>query len=136
MSEPYTGKCLCGKVSYQVDEIQPKMAHCHCTMCRKFHGAAFSTYGEARAEHFHWLTGEHLLKNYIADNGTIRRFCGACGSSLTFAPSHDSGEFIEFSLGSLDTDIPLKPDIHVFVDNKATWYDITDTRPQCKGPRE
>ncbi len=38
------------------------MAHCHCSMCRKFHGAAFSTYGEAKIENFKWLQGEGFLK--------------------------------------------------------------------------
>ena len=52
---PYTGSCLCGAVQYSVDKIEKQMAHCHCTMCRKFHGAAFATFGEARTENFHWV---------------------------------------------------------------------------------
>ena len=44
----YKGLCLCGSIKYAVDKIEPKMGHCHCSMCRKFHGAAFATFGEAK----------------------------------------------------------------------------------------
>ena len=40
------GQCLCGSIQYEIDKVEPKMAHCHCSMCRKFHGAAFSTFAE------------------------------------------------------------------------------------------
>ena len=135
MNGPYKGKCLCGLVSYEVDEIQPKMGHCHCTMCRKFHGAAFATFGEALVEHFRWLSGEHHLKTYHAENGTQRQFCENCGSSLRFIPSNDSGKLVEFSLGTLDSDIPLKPDAHIYTDNAANWNEITDDLPQHKAHR-
>ena len=42
---PYKGECLCGAIKYEVGAIVSKMAHCHCTMCRKFHGSAYSTLG-------------------------------------------------------------------------------------------
>ena len=112
---PYKGQCLCGLVQYEVDAIEPRMGHCHCSMCRKFHGAAFATYGEAKVENFHWITGEEYLKTYVATNGTKRKFCENCGSSLTFTPSNDSGEMIEFSLGTLDSKLELKPDAQVAV---------------------
>lgn len=126
----YKGACLCGAVRYEVDALEPKMAHCHCSMCRKFHGAAFATFGEARVENFRWVAGEEFLNAFVADNGTTRRFCGKCGSSMTFSPHNDEGEFVEFALSSLDSDIDLKPDAHIFVDYKASWFDITDTLPQ------
>ena len=46
---PFKGSCLCGSIQYEVDRIDSKMGHCHCTMCRKFHGAEFATLGEAGA---------------------------------------------------------------------------------------
>lgn len=60
IASPYRGQCLCGTVKYAVDAIGPRMAHCHCSMCRQFHGAAFATFGEARAADFCWLQrGSH-----------------------------------------------------------------------------
>ena len=132
---PYKGQCLCGAVKYEVDAIGQRMGHCHCSMCRKFHGAAFATFGEARRESFRWLEGEQLLSSYQAPNGTVRRFCSSCGSSMTFAPSNDSGELIEFTLGTLVDQPELTPDAHIFIGSKASWYKISDDLPQFEEGR-
>lgn len=133
---PYFGQCLCGAIKYQVDAIEPKMGHCHCSMCRKFHGAAFATYGEAKRENFHWLKGETLLCAYKADNATVRQFCRNCGSSLTFAAADGEQEIVEFALSTLDSDIEQSPDVHIFTAYKANWYEITDDLPRFKDDRE
>ena len=38
------GGCLCGKVRYQIKGRLFDASHCHCSMCRRQHGAAFATY--------------------------------------------------------------------------------------------
>ena len=133
---PYFGQCLCGTIKYQVDALEPKMGHCHCSMCRKFHGSAFATYGEATRENFHWLAGEDSLQSYKGHNDTVRRFCKNCGSSLTFAEANSDGSIIEFALGTLDSDIGERPDVHIFTDYKAGWFEITDDLPTFKDERE
>jgi len=131
----YKGQCLCGAIKYEVDEIKPQMGHCHCSMCRKFHGAAFSTLGEADAKNFRWTEGEELLKNYVAGNGSVRQFCQNCGSSMTFALSEEPNGLIEFSLGTLDSDLDVPPDAHVYTGSKANWVEICDELPQYKKGR-
>lgn len=135
MNNSKQGSCLCGKVRYQVMDISPQMGHCHCQMCRKFHGAAFSTFGEVSVENFEWLQGESLIKSYQAGNGTVRKFCNECGSSLVFIPSSDPGEVIEFTLGTLDSDIEQTPDAHIFIANKANWFQPSDDLPQYEQTR-
>ncbi len=132
---PYIGRCLCGKINYEVDQIESQMAHCHCTMCRKFHGAAYATYGEAKAENFRWTQGEDMLERYHADNGTVRSFCRNCGSSMTFTPSNDDGSVVEFSLGTLESPITHTPDAHVFLNYKAPWVTIDDDLPKFEEGR-
>ncbi|MDF1529604.1 MAG: GFA family protein [Sedimenticola sp.] len=132
----YRGQCLCGAVKYEVDKIGPKMAHCHCSMCRRFHGAAFATFGEAHKKDFRWLKGEDLLKSYLAENGTVRRFCSVCGASMTFAPANDTGELVEFTLGTLSDPLELRPDAHIYVGSKADWYAIEDGMPQFEEGRD
>lgn len=129
MNTPYTGQCLCGSIQYEVDEIGTQMGHCHCTMCRKFHGAAFATFGEANVDKFRWVKGEELLASYKAENDTVRKFCKICGSSMTFTPSNDEGKVVEFSLGTLESEIPHKPDAHIYLASKADWYDFHDDLP-------
>ena len=126
---PYRGQCLCGAVKYEFDTISPQMGHCHCSMCRKFHGAAFATLGEVPKADFRWIQGEQQLQSYTAKNRTIRRFCGHCGSSMSFeAPGHES--LIEVALGTVDTPIPQQPDVHIFTKFKADWYEIKDPLPR------
>ena len=105
-------------------------------MCRKFHGAAFATLGEAKTENFQWIAGENYLKSYVAPNGTTRKFCENCGSSLIFVPSNDTGELVEFSLGTLDADIELRPDAHIYTDFQATWFEISDNLPKYAEGRD
>ncbi len=133
----YKGQCLCGEIKYEVDKIEAQMGNCHCTMCRKFHGAAFSTFGEAKTKNFRWVEGEDQLKSYEADNGSVRQFCENCGSSMTFAPSKDANGVIEFSLGTLDSDIDIdaSPDAHIYTGSKANWVEICDDLPQHKKAR-
>ena len=47
-----TGSCLCGAVTYEVRGPFNMMVHCHCSMCRKHHGAAFATFVGAPLTHF------------------------------------------------------------------------------------
>ena len=123
------GQCLCGGIKYEVDKLESKMGNCHCIMCRKFHGAAFSSYGGAKSEDFRWKAGKELLTPFVAENGTTRQFCKTCGSSLTFAEPNDTGELVEFALGTLDSEITERPDVHIYTDFKANWFEVEDGLP-------
>ena len=133
--EPYRGSCLCGQVSYEIDGFESKAAHCHCSMCRKFHGAAFTTFGSVRKDRFRWTSGEHLLNAYRAPNGTVRKFCPNCGSSMVFVPAAGDGGFVEIALGTLDSDLDFGPDAHIFVGSKANWDVLCDKLPKYAGDR-
>ncbi len=38
------GSCLCKRVRFEIRGALGRSSHCHCSMCRKAHGAAFGTY--------------------------------------------------------------------------------------------
>jgi hypothetical protein len=44
MSDTAVGACLCGAVQFELQLPATWVAHCHCTMCRRAHGAAFVTW--------------------------------------------------------------------------------------------
>ncbi len=132
----YKGECLCGAIKYEVFRIKSQMGHCHCSMCRKFHGAAFSTLGEADSKDFRWTEGEDQLKDYVASNGSVRQFCQNCGSSMTFAVSDEASDLIEFSLGTLDSDLEISPDAHIYTSSKSSWVNICDDLAQYKESRD
>lgn len=122
---PIHGSCLCRGVRYVIDGPLELAGHCHCSMCRKTHGAAFGTYADVNRSQFHWVEGESLLAQYESSPGNFRYFCSRCGSPLatTVATSADS---IAITLGTLDDDPGIRPLAHVFVGSKAVWYEITD----------
>jgi len=126
---PYQGQCLCGQIKYEADAVDQKMGHCHCSMCQKFHGAAFSTYASTAKQNFRWLSGESELRVYLAENGTKRKFCGSCGSSLIFESADDNG-LTEFALATLDASPSLNPDAHIYLSTKVDWLTINDDLPK------
>lgn len=136
MTGPYHGCCLCGVVKFEIDEFLPQVAHCHCSMCRKFHGAAYATIAEVSRSKFRWVAGKDALKKYTADNRTTRTFCSHCGSSLTFSSPCTPIEVIEISLATVDGDVPIKPNAHIFVGSRANWTVLSDDLPQYKEGRD
>ena len=52
------GSCLCGAVTYEVAGPFEFVGNCHCSICRKSHGAAFATWGIIKPEQFQW---EHIF---------------------------------------------------------------------------
>ena len=136
MTSPYRGSCLCGQIRFEVDVFAPLTGNCHCSMCRKFHGAAYATIAEAKRRHFRWTAGEELLKDYTADNGTTRRFCRQCGSCLTFSSPRADPELVEIALGAFDDEVPVTPDAHIFVGSGANWARPDDDLPQFEAGRD
>ncbi|TVZ40980.1 hypothetical protein P886_0316 [Alteromonadaceae bacterium 2753L.S.0a.02] len=127
----YFGSCLCGAVKYQVNKFEKDMAHCHCSMCRKFHGAAFATFGEVSEHNFKWISGDDLLNSYKAPNGTVRKFCSHCGSSLVFeSAASRNAKLIEIAIATLDESQGLEPDAHIFVESKVPWLSLNDSLPK------
>jgi hypothetical protein len=47
-----TGKCLCGKVRYEINGRLGPVVYCHCSMCRRATGSAFATNASVRANEF------------------------------------------------------------------------------------
>ncbi len=125
MSDEYKGSCLCGVVSFVVNGFNEKSAHCHCTMCRKFHGAAL-----VGVTGLNWLSGHDSLKEFVADNGTVRTFCQECGSSLGFRVKGVPATDMELAIATFDEDIPVEIDAHIYINYKADWCRLQDDLPK------
>ncbi|GLX80039.1 hypothetical protein tinsulaeT_33790 [Thalassotalea insulae] len=123
--------CLCGKITFAVTEFLPAVAHCHCTMCRKFHGAAFSTFAEVKNQHLHWLSGQEYLSSYRAENDSVRQFCQCCGSSLMFESTFNrQANTIEVALAVFDNIEHIEPQAHIYTQSKVDWLKLTDNLPK------
>jgi hypothetical protein len=54
MSFKLTGGCFCGQVRYTITAPAGYTHHCHCSNCRRIHGAAFVTYSMFPRGAFSW----------------------------------------------------------------------------------
>jgi hypothetical protein len=69
------GSCLCGGIKFEITGPLMAPLNCHCSQCRKQHGAAFRSRVRVQAKDFRWLQGEHLVKFYESPRGSQRGFC-------------------------------------------------------------
>lgn len=101
--------------------------HCNCQMCRKAHGAAFSTNALASAESLH-IQGKEHLSAYRSSPNREKLFCSKCGSQL-FIKRLNAPETMIVTLGTVDGDPHILPCRHVFYGSKASWFEQAANLP-------
>lgn len=126
------GSCLCGTVRWRMEPPFTAMSHCHCSMCRKAHGAPFATYMGARPENFAFESGEEAIVIYESSPEFPRGFCGTCGSAVPVV----HGDFVDVPAGGLDDDPGVRPEKHIFATHKAPWHEIGGRLPQLPTYKE
>jgi len=135
---PIRGSCLCGGVKFEIAGPLLSPLNCHCSQCRKQHGAAFRSRARVRAADFRWLQGMELVRYYESSPDFHRGFCSKCGSPIVNRPGPNSKnarhnpaavDELGVPLAILDNP-PARPACHVFVGSKAPWFEITDDLPQ------
>ncbi|MBV7427899.1 MULTISPECIES: GFA family protein [unclassified Acidovorax] len=129
----HRGSCLCGGVRYETTAPLRSASHCHCSMCRKAHGAAFASYGSVHREHHRFVQGQALLRAYRSSPRVTRQFCSACGSPLLWHSEGVHADSVAVPLGTLDTPFDAPPQRHIHVASKAAWVVICDGYPQIAG---
>jgi hypothetical protein len=125
-----TGSCLCGSVRYSVAAEVTHAENCHCSMCRKAHGAAFSTNALVPTESL-LIEGAENLSAYRSSPNREKMFCSTCGSQL-FIKRLNALEGTVITLGTLDEDPHVTPSRHVFVGSKAPWHQPDPALPAYK----
>ena len=121
------GSCLCGDLAWEAHGDFELMSHCHCSRCRKAHGAGFATYVGTNAESFRWTKGRDRARAYESSPGLHRRFCPRCGSVLPGEPNNGR---VFLPAGNLDEDPGVRPLAHLFAASKAPWLEIADELPR------
>lgn len=106
------------------------MGHCHCSICRKFTGAAYNTDFGVPPAGFRFVAGEDLLSVYRYANRKDMVFCSVGGSSLLTCESLVDGPMMWVRAGTLDADPGIRPLMHIWVGSNAPWYELTDALPQ------
>ncbi|MBV1911708.1 MAG: GFA family protein [Kangiellaceae bacterium] len=126
---PITGMCLCERVSYEISGELGPIFNCHCSKCRRWHGAAFRTRASIDISQFNIVTGRDNLTEYASSDNVSKYFCKNCGSPL-HSTYKDRPNIIGIPLGALEGVGDSVPLANIFTDSKATWYEITDELPR------
>lgn len=117
---PAHGGCLCGDVRFTATWPSLWVAHCHCSMCRRAHGAAFVTWFGMAEDCARIDDDAGSLRWYPSSPGAERGFCARCGSSLFFRSARWPGE-LHIALANLEGEPDQAPMAHVFWDTHVDW---------------
>lgn len=132
MSNTYSGSCLCGAVRFEIEGEFERFYLCHCEYCRKDTGSAHAANLFSPTATLRWLSGQSEIRRFdLPATRHSKSFCGACGSALPMMQM--SGQLLVVPAGSLDSEVPIRPDAHIFVSSKASWDDGLESIPALDG---
>jgi len=128
----FTGSCLCGSVRFEATAPTLFCAHCHCTLCRRSHGAGYVTWFAVPREGFRLAGGADVLRVHRSSDHGRRSFCGQCGSTLFCESTHHPGR-IDIVLANMHGPIDRDPQLHVYFSDRAPWVRVGDSLPRLGG---
>lgn len=125
----HKGRCLCGTIRFEVVGAFDGFVLCHCSYCRKDTGSSHAANLFSTAAKLRWLSGERQIAVYRLPNTRhVKSFCLVCGSALPNVQMN--GTLLVVPAGSLDTDILLRPQGHIFMDSRANWDELLENLPR------
>ena len=127
----FSGKCLCGDITYKCHAEPSVIFNCHCEDCRRATGSVFGTnlfVPEDELEIF----GEVSSYSHTADSGSAmtKRFCPNCGS-LLFGNNSAKSNVVSIRAGTVDQLDLIKPVVNVFMDSKVSSTSIDKNLKQA-----
>ena len=124
------GACPCGRVTFAAELPSKWVAHCHCSMCRRAHGAPYVTWIGMEAARVR-IEGE-ALRWHASSPPAQRGFCGQCGAMMFFRSERWPGE-LHIALPHFTDPVDRAPQAHAFWSDHAAWASID---PQDGLPRK
>jgi len=120
MSE-LTGRCRCGAVGLTATADARRIVNCHCNLCRRMNGAAFSSYVVIPHKTLS-VRGEEHLGVYEVAPGARKHFCAKCGTPLFNVVSRYAGACMLY-LGALEPQPTAAPSLNVYCESMLGWVD-------------
>lgn len=121
------GGCLCGAVRFRVSGKPTLVMHCHCSSCRRNTGSLVATFAVFRPVQLRQLGASPQL--YQSSPGARRRFCGRCGTPLSYETDRWPDE-IHLYLCTLDDPAQCTAQLHVNYSERVPWFEIHDDLPR------
>ncbi|AXQ31346.1 GFA family protein [Solimonas sp. K1W22B-7] len=131
MSNRHSGSCLCGAVRFEVEGDFQRFYLCHCEYCRKDSGSAHAANLFSSTARLSWISGEGQVRQFtLPSTRHSRSFCSTCGSALP--GTQMDGALLVVPAGSLDGEVRIRPDAHLFISSKAGWDEALETIPKME----
>ena len=130
MGRRCSGTCLCGALRFEVTLSTRWALHCHCTLCRRAHGAPVVTWVGVESSRFA-LIEETTLRWYASTPGAERGFCERCGSTLFFRSERWPDE-VHIVRTAFEGEIDREPSGHVHTADRADWFPFEDHLEQYR----
>ena len=132
MTQPVSGGCACGAVTFEITGSFEAFFLCHCARCRKDTGSAHAANLFSSSATLEWLSGADRVKTYrVPDTGHEKSFCPDCGSAL---PGFQmDGTLLVVPAGSLDSAFDMRPTAHICCANRAAWDEDLESVPRLDG---
>lgn len=130
---PKTGKCLCGAVSFKVDNLNPEFGTCHCKMCQRWAGSALL--GLTIPPETIRISGVEHIRRFQSSSWAERAWCDKCGAGLWYrvtAEGPESGTY-HMPIGLLDDTGGLKMIREIYTDEKADVVAFSGERKTMTG---
>lgn len=121
------GGCLCSAIRYRIRGAPLSTIICHCATCRRANAAPTVAWLTVDRTQFEMLSGHP--SSYRSSPGVIRRFCGICGSQITYESATSPGT-IDVTTASLDKPSIFPPSSEVWLEHKVPWQPINETLDQ------
>ena len=112
------GGCLCRAIRYRISGEPLSSIICHCLSCRKASSSAALAWLTIERVRFQFLSGSPQI--YQSSRDVVRRFCGQCGSPLTYENA-GSPNTIDVTTASLDDPDLFAPTMEVWLEHKLAW---------------
>lgn len=131
MSNTAEGSCACGAVTFEAVAALQSVVNCHCNLCRRLSGGAFTTWVSFSKQGF-TVSGESSLSSFAATQNVNRWFCSVCGTHV-FTSDVRHPNILGVPAGIIRTSLSVEPQGHYFVSHKAAWHAISDSLAQFGG---
>ena len=131
-SEKIEGRCFCGRIRFELMPPVGACVHCHCSMCRRMHGAAYVTWIELPTEQLEIVEGREHVREFDSSAHGRRSFCTSCGSALFCSIDARPGH-IDVVMANLEGELDFAPQLHIYWDHRAPWTVVGDELPRLGG---